>query len=352
MLYVSLGDDNSYCGAQDTVSLRGVILRLDVSRLPAGPGAAPRALVAAPGNPFAASPDSNARLVWAIGLRNPFRFQVDPLDNTLFVDDVGENTWEEMDHVTVGGQDFGWPITEGPAPFLASCPGLDAVAGAAPIYSYNRVGFTSASVGAGVYRRPIGSSAGFPPSYEGDVFMGDYYAGFLRRLKNKAGNWSIADAVAGQSDTLNWASNIAGVSDWLVGPDGGLWYCRQTMDPFLPHSTDGSIGQIHAVGVSVLADTAQIGAVVFLTPRPTPTDGSVQLLYRLPRQARTELSILDALGRRVRRLVRPGQEGPGLIVTHTWDARDDHGRRVRPGLYLAGLSVDGTIHRRNILLLH
>jgi glucose/arabinose dehydrogenase len=354
-LYDSLGEDGSYCGAQDTVSLRGVILRLDVSGLPSGPGSAPRALVAAAGNPFAASPDSNARLVWAIGLRNPFRFQVDPLDNTLFVDDVGQDTWEEMDHVTTGGQDFGWPIMEGPAPYFSSCPGLNAVAGVPPIYAYDRSGATSASVGGGVYRRPGGSPTGFPAAYEGDVFMSDFYQGFVRRLKNTAGTWAVASPDSGQADPLNWATGLPGVSDWLVGPDGGLWYCRQTLDPFVPN-VNGVIGEIHAVAA---VDTTppppppppDTTGFRFYVPRPTPSNGTVQILYRLPRAMRTEVTILDMFGRRVRTLVPKGTEGPGSIAPHVWDGTDDHGRRLRPGLYFARLSADDIIIQQRVVFL-
>ena len=78
MLYVSLGEDAFPSAAQDTSTLRGVILRLDVSRLPDGPGSAARALVTPPGNPFGSTGGLNARLLWEYGLRNPFRLQVDP----------------------------------------------------------------------------------------------------------------------------------------------------------------------------------------------------------------------------------------------------------------------------------
>lgn len=353
-LYDSLGEDGSYCGAQDTVSLRGVILRLDVMGLPSGPGSAPRALVAAAGNPFAANPDSNARLVWAFGLRNPFRFQVDPLDNTLFVDDVGQDTWEEMDHVTTGGQNFGWPIMEGPAVYFGSCPGVNSPALVAPIYSYNRAGATAASVGGPVYRRPGTATSGFPARYEGDVFMSDFYNGFVRRLKNTAGTWAVAAAETGQADPLNWATNIPAVSDWLVGPDGALWYCRQTVDPQVP-TTPGWIGQIHAVAA---VDTnpppppppPDTTFFLFYAPRPTPSLGTANLLYRLPRAMRTELTIHDMFGRKVRTVVTSGTEGSGQH-THVWDGTDDHGRRLRPGLYFARLTADDIITRQRVVYL-
>jgi hypothetical protein len=185
--------------------------------------------------------------------------------------------------------------------------------------------------------------------------MSDFYQGFLRRLKNTAGAWAVAGPVAGQTDPLNWATNIPAVSDWLVGPDGALWYCRQTVDPQVP-TTAGWIGQIHAVAA---IDTnpppppppPDTTLFAFFVPRPTPAKGSVGLLYRLPRKMRTELSILDMFGRKVRSLVPAGTEGPGLIAPHVWDGTDDHGRRLRPGLYFARLSADDIIYKQRVVFL-
>ena len=90
MLYVGLGDDDSPCRAQDLTKLQGKILRLDVSSLPAGGGPAPRyAMLTPPDNAFVAHADSAARLVWALGLRNPFSFTIDAPTGCLVIGDVG-----------------------------------------------------------------------------------------------------------------------------------------------------------------------------------------------------------------------------------------------------------------------
>ena len=123
MLYDSEGEDAQGCPAQDITKPLGKILRLDVSRLAPGPGHAPYAMVAPPDNPFAANPDSVARLVWEYGLRNPFRFQVDAADGSLWIGDVGENTYEEIDHAVAGGRNYGWPVYEGPMATGTTCPG-------------------------------------------------------------------------------------------------------------------------------------------------------------------------------------------------------------------------------------
>lgn len=109
MLYVSLGDQRrTTVHAQDPSTLPGSVLRLDVSS--ARPGAP---YVAPPDNPFAGG---GAPEVYAIGLRNPWRFTVDPVDGTMLLGDVGQDSREEIDRVVAGGN-YGWPDREGTACF-------------------------------------------------------------------------------------------------------------------------------------------------------------------------------------------------------------------------------------------
>ena len=344
MLYASLGDDAS-CAAQDTVSLRGEILRLDVSRLPAGPGGpAPRALITPASNPFVGSANANQRLVWAFGLRNPFRFQVDAFDGSLWVGDVGQSTFEEIDHVIAGGHNFGWPAYEANSPGPLSCPG--AVRGDDPVYFYDRRGFTASVIGAGSYRRPVSATSGFPLEYEGNVFLSDYYAGFLRRLVPSGGSWAIAPPVAGQPALSNWGLGFQNVSDWAVGPDGALWYCRQADAGYT-----ASTGEIRRITSSATVSTPPAqGPVEFFPPVPSPALGSTRLAWVLPRMARVELDLFDAGGRRVRRLVGPEVQSAGAHG-FTWDGLDDDGRELRPGLYIAHLVAEGRAHDQRIALL-
>ena len=347
MMYASLGEDADACAAQDTVSLRGVILRLDVSNLPPGPGGpAPRSLVTPPDNPFAGHPNANARLVWALGLRNPFRFQVDALDGTLWVGDVGENKYEEIDHVMAGGLCFGWPAFEGGVAHPISCTNA-IVRGTDPVYYYDRTGFTAAVICAGAYHRPAGASGGFPAEYEGNVFFNDYYAGFLRRIAPSDGVWVIAAPVAGQGDPINWGSGFVAVSDWVVGPDGALWYCRQSNASF-----QNNTGEIRRIIASATLSVPPAGeaAAEFLPPYPTPAPGFANLSWVLRRAAQVELTVFDAGGRRVRQLVRAEQQNAGPHGT-TWDGIDDQGRAARPGLFVARLLVDGVAYERRIPLI-
>src|SRR5262249_41112701 len=173
MLDGSLGDDAGGCPAPDGSQLVGKILRLDVSRLPLGPGGpAPTALLAPPDNPFAASPDSNAKLVWTHGLRNPFRFQVDAPTAALFISDVGENNWEELDRAPMGGRTMGWPWMEGPDPYI-TCTGSQPAFTPPIAYYFHDIG--AVIICDGVYHAPASGTLSFPAEYEGDCFYSDYY---------------------------------------------------------------------------------------------------------------------------------------------------------------------------------
>jgi glucose/arabinose dehydrogenase len=225
MLYVSLGEDGTACWAQATTILSGKILRLDVSMLPDGPGGPPDKVLLAPtDNPFAAHPDTNARLVWAMGLRNPFRFQIDPMTGDLFITDVGRDAWEEVDLADQAGLNFGWPWFEGPDT-LGTCDSGPTSGFTEPIYAADH-NLMVAGISAGLYRQN-GGVLQFPLQYEGDYFFADYYTGELYRLNRMGNQWSIAPPVPGQPSAVAWATGLARVADFAIGPDGALWYCLQ-----------------------------------------------------------------------------------------------------------------------------
>ncbi len=252
MLYVSLGEDARACLAQDSTELNGKILRLDVTRLPITPGGPPaRSLITPPDNPFVNHPNANARLVWAMGLRNPFRFHIDAPTGDLFIADVGQSAWEEIDHATGPGLNFGWPWREGPDP-LGACGSGPTTGFTPPIHAFDHDIMTVA-ISAGLYRRN-GGALQFPYSYEGDYFFSSYYDGALYRLKESGGSWFIAPQVPGQTG-LAWATGLQNAADFAIGPDGGLWYCRQGV---------GTVRRISFIGVTAV-DPAPL-------PGPDPED--------------------------------------------------------------------------------
>ena len=337
MLYDSVGEDAVPCAAQDTTALQGKILRLDVSAVPAGAGGPPAPSVITPAdNPFVLSPNANERLVWTLGLRNPFRFAIDA-DRTLFVADVGDASWEEIDRIPAGGLDMGWPLFEGHATHGTVCPGVSGAGMTGPIYDFPHGGGSYAVIGGPVYRPPgcAPNGTNFPTAYGGDYFFSEYYHGFLRRLKGAGGSWALAPPEPGQPNTTDWGSGFDAVSDWMVGCDAALWYCRQAV------GFADNTGEIRRI---VYTGTAGVPPVTlaprFQPPWPSPARGAVSLSWSLARSATVSLDIFDLRGERVRRVVRRAIQGAGEH-TETWDGRDERGEAAPAGLYLARLRVDG-----------
>lgn len=193
LLYVSTGDgggQNDDRGhAEDLTSLSAKILRLDVDRQ-----CGSRHYCVPSQNPFAKSSNANKRLVFDWGLRNPWRMSFDRGTGSLWIGDVGQDSYEEIDHVRpVGGKDFGWSCREGTHSFK---PGNCTIGGkprhlTGPIAQY---GHSSAN---GVTRcAVIGGFAYHGPTYafaHGLYVFGDYCSGELWAVGPKpSGGWAMA----------------------------------------------------------------------------------------------------------------------------------------------------------------
>ena len=100
-LYIGIGDDFKNLIAQDATSLKGKLVRLAVDDVPRGLAGGRRATIA---------PE-----IWASGLRNPWRLDVDPIGDQVLIGDVGDAHWEEVNRAPLSapGTNFGWPCLEG-----------------------------------------------------------------------------------------------------------------------------------------------------------------------------------------------------------------------------------------------
>ena len=162
-LYVALGDggaaNDPFNNGQNLGSLLGKVLRLDVDHKDEGKDyAVPK------DNPFVKRPGARPE-IWAYGLRNVWRMAFDRKTGKLWASDVGQNLYEEIDHLTAGGN-FGWRVREGLHPFGAegSGPRADLVD---PIWEYHHDVGKSLTGGA-VYR---GKRL---PELEGGYLFADY----------------------------------------------------------------------------------------------------------------------------------------------------------------------------------
>ena len=158
-LYMSIGDGGQSDLAPDPTSLRGKILRVGVG--PSGPVTIP------PDNPYAGGGGRGE--IFAMGFRNPWRFSVDRATGELWVGDVGEQTWEEIDLVVRGGN-YGWPAREGTHCYFPPV-GCQTAGLIDPVIDYQHPDDGQAVTGGYVYR---GSKI---PELVGKYLFGDYGSG-------------------------------------------------------------------------------------------------------------------------------------------------------------------------------
>lgn len=176
MLYISMGDgggvgDPSGNG-QDVGTLLGKILRIDVS------GDAPYTIP--PGNPFDGTAGTRAE-IWAYGLRNPWRMAFDEPTGLLFIADVGEDEFEEVNAVNASapGLNYGWSVVEGTQCFrVPTCDAGDVVQ---PVHVYDHTGGRCSVTGGVVYRGDA------MPTLRGHYFFADLCVDGLHTLRVAGG---------------------------------------------------------------------------------------------------------------------------------------------------------------------
>lgn len=335
-LYSTQGEDGFNCESQRLESLLGKILRLDVSTVPPGPGGAPPLASLAPAdNPFAAHPDARARLVWTLGMRNPYGLDIDPVDGGLLIADVGAGEREEVSWAPVAGMNFGWPHWEGTRPHI-TCPGVDPSLFTPPLFEYDHddsLDRGEAVIGIAVYRAPPFATRPFPAEYEGNHFFTDHFTGWIRRVQRSGTSWIVAPPVAGQRNAETWSYGYGRMTSGAVGPDGSLYYVQAFSDDrfFEP---SGVIRRIVRSGPLDVRGPASPG-LSLEPPRPVPSRGHVVLAYSLEVAGPVELALYDAAGRRVRLLVHDPMPAGRREVR--WDGRDDRGRPAPAGVYFARL---------------
>ena len=252
-LYIAVGDNRRSENAQEMTTLKGKILRINKN------GTIPN------DNPFYNSASGDNRAIWALGLRNPFNFAVQPNTGLILINDVGQNDWEEI-NLGEAGANYGWPITEGP--FNENNPAYEDFT--APVYAYNHSG-GACSITGGVFYNP--NAPTFPNQYHGDYFFGDYCARFIRHYDPNTGN------------TQTFATNIrVGLVDIKIAPNGSLYYLArgEFMNTGSLHriSYGGSSGQPPTITQHPQDTTVPLGETASFTCSAT---GTPPLRYRWQR---------------------------------------------------------------------
>jgi glucose/arabinose dehydrogenase len=197
-LYVGVGENANPAQAQSLSVPFGKLLRFNEDgTIPAD-------------NPFFATQTGSARAIWAYGLRNPYTFAFQPATGRLHINDVGQNTWEEID-VGAAGANYGWPNSEGPDNVGAGITG--------PLFAYKHSPAAPPGSGPGGFITGFAIAGGafypasgpFPAAYRDQYYFADFVGQFVAR-------YDLANDAAYAFATLS-----AAPVDLLAGSDGALY---------------------------------------------------------------------------------------------------------------------------------
>ena len=219
-LYIGLGDGGSAGDpgnrAQNLMEYLGKMLRIDVNN------GIPYSIPAS--NPFYNNPNARKE-IWALGLRNPWRFSFDRLTGDLWIGDVGQNATEEIDFqpsTSKGGENYGWRCYEGNAVYNATgCNSISEYTFPVTTYPHG----PECSVTGGYVDRSSVSS----PFY-GYYFFADYCSDKIWTLHNVAGNWVVQDVGQFPGNNFSTFGEDAFGQLYIAGITSGTLY-RITSGP-------------------------------------------------------------------------------------------------------------------------
>jgi glucose/arabinose dehydrogenase len=223
-LYIALGDGGSGGDpgnrAQDLSTLLGKILRIDIDS--GSPYAVP------PSNPFVNRAGARGE-IWAFGLRNPWRFSFDRVTGDLWIADVGQDTWEEVDFApatSIGGENYGWRRMEGKHCFLPTTNCSDASM-TLPVFEYSHAEGCSVT-GGYLYR---GTKY---PALKGTFLFGDYCSGSIWGTKRSAGDTFTTKKLLTTNAAITGFGEDVNGEIYVIDQDRGLIYNIRETTPTTP----------------------------------------------------------------------------------------------------------------------
>lgn len=221
-LWIGTGDGGAagdrFGNGQNPATLLGKMLRLDVTSDPSVPYVVPA------DNPWVAA-DWNGQDVideaWALGLRNPWRFSFDRATDDLWIADVGQNQYEEVNFISAGspgGLNFGWPILEATHCYEnASCDGEPPGPGTIlPVLEYSHAGGHCSITGGYVYR---GSQF---PVLNGVYFYSDYCSGVIWAATPDGDGWTATEVLQSGMSVASFGEDETG-EVYVLDLGGGLY---------------------------------------------------------------------------------------------------------------------------------
>ena len=240
-LYVAVGENANSGNSQSLANRLGKMLRINSDgSIPAdNPTIFPN---------IVGSPTGNNRAIWAVGLRNPFTFNFQPGTGRMHINDVGQNTWEEINLGTAGAN-YGWP----------TCEGTCGTAGMTnPIYQYSSAVSPECAITGGAFYNP--TTPTFPAQYIGKYFFADLCAGWLKTMD------PLNPPATGTAS--GFATGINQPVDIQVANDGSLYYlARGSNSVFRVQYFGGSTLAINDVSIAEgNAGTTFANFTVLLSP--------------------------------------------------------------------------------------
>lgn len=213
-LYIAVGDNAAGANAQSLANRHGKILRVNADG--SIPADNPTSFAG-----IAGTTTGENRAIWAVGLRNPYTFAFRPGTSEMFINDVGQGAWEEVNRGGAG-RNYGWPTTEGNFD-PSTNPNFTQ-----PVYAYSHGGgtFQGYAITGGAFYNPTTSQ--FPAQYQGDYFFADY-----------VGNWiNVLDTATGTVE--RFATSAPATVDLRVAADGSLLYLARGSNQVVRVSYTGS----------------------------------------------------------------------------------------------------------------
>ncbi|MBW4619896.1 MAG: PQQ-dependent sugar dehydrogenase [Cyanosarcina radialis HA8281-LM2] len=192
-LLIAVGDNANPNNAQTLANMKGKLLRLNKD------GTIPT------DNPFYRTASGANRSIWALGLRNPYSFGVQRGTGRTYINDVGQDSWEEINQ-NIKAANYGWPRYEGPETDSRYV---------SPIFAYQHGSGNGkgCSIVGGAFYNPV--TVKFPFSYVGDYFFGDFCNGWIRSYDSAT------------KQTTLFASGLNFLVDVKVASDGKLYYLER-----------------------------------------------------------------------------------------------------------------------------
>ncbi len=317
-LYIGTGDGgsggNPQNRAQNPDSLLGKMLRIDIDN--ADPG---RNYAIPSTNPYFGMTSPRPE-IWAMGFRNPWRYSFDPVTGKLWLADVGENAWEEIDTVQ-RGKNYGWRIMEGNHCYDPS-PGCNQTGLTLPVWEYMHPGGNgSASITGGcVYRGTL------IPEFYGKYLYADFVFGSIWVLNY--------DTVGGPINSL-FSNSGLNISSFGVDQNRELYLSAY----------NGKIYKfVKTSSTAVVENFAPPAGFMLSQNYPNPFNPSTTIQFTLAEAGKATLKVFNILGQVVATLFE-GEVQAGRTQQVKVDAS-----RLPSGIYFAKLEADNQQMMRKMLL--